>query len=86
MPMNPKPPDNSWLAFVHLGWIIALTMTAGLLGGHWLDRRLDTAPLFLLVGAGLGIFASGYSFYRAIRKLPPDAPGKAGKPGDFKPK
>jgi len=28
---------------------------AGLLVGWWLDRRMDSAPLFLLIGLGLGV-------------------------------
>ena len=29
-----------------------------LLGGVWLDKQLDTVPLFILVGAVLGILAA----------------------------
>lgn len=29
-----------------------------LLGGVWLDKQLDTVPLFILIGAVLGILAA----------------------------
>ena len=32
-------------------------------GGIWLDRRLDTSPLFLLLGLLLAFIAIGYTLY-----------------------
>ena len=34
--------------------------------GQWLDRRLGTAPLFLIIGAFLGAAGSFYSMYRKL--------------------
>lgn len=34
--------------------------------GQWLDRRLGTAPLFLIIGAFLGAGGSFYSMYRKL--------------------
>ncbi len=36
-------------------------------GGIWLDRRLDTAPLFLLIGLVLTFLSVGYEFYDTAR-------------------
>ena len=38
-------------------------------GGHWLDGRFDTSPLFLILGAALGVLGG---FLHLIRKLAPD--------------
>ncbi len=43
-----------------LGWIIVFPLLAGLLGGHWLDRQLETRILFTgaftAAGAALGLW------------------------------
>ncbi|OQA45019.1 MAG: putative F0F1-ATPase [Chloroflexi bacterium ADurb.Bin325] len=43
---------------LQLGWVVAFTVLIPLGLGLWLDRRFGTAPLFVLVGALLGILAS----------------------------
>jgi F0F1-type ATP synthase assembly protein I len=48
-----------------------------LLVGIWLDKQLDTAPLFILIGALLGIMASTVGVARmAIRTFAQIAPSK----------
>ena len=41
-------------------------MLAGLGGGYWLDGRLGTRPVFLLLGGALGVGAALYQFFRAV--------------------
>jgi len=36
--------------FLGLGTTLAVTVLAGLGGGYWLDGRLGTRPVFLLLG------------------------------------
>ncbi len=43
---------------LHLGWIVALSTLIPLGVGVLLDRRLGTAPLFIIIGAAIGILAS----------------------------
>ncbi len=43
---------------MNLGWTMVFSLLLPLLAGIWLDRKLDTAPLFILIGAGLGILAA----------------------------
>jgi F0F1-type ATP synthase assembly protein I len=38
----------------------------GTLGGLWLDKRLDSAPLWLLVGAVAGIALGMYQLIRSV--------------------
>jgi F0F1-type ATP synthase assembly protein I len=64
--------SNQWLAFLNLGWLIMLYMLAFAGGGLWLDRKLHTAPWLLLTGVFLGFFGSGYTLFRAVKKLESD--------------
>jgi F0F1-type ATP synthase assembly protein I len=41
-----------------LSWTMLFSLVIPLLAGIWLDKKLSTAPLFTLIGAGLGILAS----------------------------
>jgi ATP synthase protein I len=50
--------------YVGLGATLAITVAAGLGLGHWVDRRLGTDPIFLVVGAVLGLAAALYNFFR----------------------
>lgn len=58
---------------LQLGWIVALSTLIPLGVGILLDRRLGTAPLFILIGALIGILAGTVGAVRiagkAIEKL-----------------
>ena len=43
-----------------LGAEFALIMCLGTFGGWWLDKKINTFPWFLLVGAGLGFVLALY--------------------------
>jgi F0F1-type ATP synthase assembly protein I len=43
---------------MNLGWTMLFSLLLPLLAGIWLDKKLNTAPLFILIGAGLGILAA----------------------------
>lgn len=56
--------------FLQLGWIVALSLLIPLGIGLWLDRRLDTTPLFIVVGMIVGILAATVGTVRiAIRMM-----------------
>ena len=44
----------------------ALSVLIFLLGGWWLDGKLGTAPLFMILGAFVGGGAGFYSLYRHL--------------------
>lgn len=52
--------------FMGVGLQFAIAIIGGLYLGQWLDRRLNTAPWFLIIGVFLG---AGLSFYSMYRKL-----------------
>ncbi|MEI7777473.1 MAG: AtpZ/AtpI family protein [bacterium] len=51
-----------------LGYTIAVPLVLFALGGRFLDKRLGTSPLFLLVGIFLSLMGSSYLIYKIIRK------------------
>ncbi|MEK7461038.1 MAG: AtpZ/AtpI family protein [Patescibacteria group bacterium] len=56
------------LAF-QLGYIIALPAALFAFGGATLDKRLDTSPLFILLGLALAISSSSLLIARLIRRM-----------------
>ncbi len=56
------------LAF-SFGISMILTMLLGIFGGDWLDRRLGTSPLFLLLGIFLSVGAGFYNLWSELSKL-----------------
>jgi F0F1-type ATP synthase assembly protein I len=43
---------------MNLSWTMLFSLLLPLLAGIWLDKRFDTTPLFILIGAVLGISAA----------------------------
>jgi len=56
------------LAF-ELGYIIAIPIVGFALGGRLLDRKLDTSPLFILLGIFISIILTSYLVYRKTAKI-----------------
>jgi F0F1-type ATP synthase assembly protein I len=52
-----------------LGMTLAVTVLAGLGGGYWLDGRLGTRPVFVLLGGGFGVGAALYYFFKTAAGL-----------------
>jgi hypothetical protein len=46
-----------------LGFGVAISLAVMVGGGIWLDRRLDLAPVFTLIGLALGLLSAGYQLY-----------------------
>ena len=60
---------NRWrvgLQFIGIGWYISLTIIGGVLLGRWLDSKLSTEPLLLIVGLFLGLFVAFFGAYRMM--------------------
>ncbi len=52
-----------------MGYTIAIPIVLFALGGRWLDRKLDSSPLFLLVGIFFAIITTGFWVYKKINRL-----------------
>ena len=54
------------LRLVGVGWYIVLCILLGVWGGLWLDNRLGTKPLFVILGLILGLIVVVYGVYRML--------------------
>ncbi|MBF8266897.1 MAG: hypothetical protein HW388_405 [Dehalococcoidia bacterium] len=57
------------MQLVGVGWYLATCIIMGLLGGLWLDRKLDTVPVFSLMGTALGTALAFYGTYKLVLPL-----------------
>ncbi len=48
---------------------LAVTVTLGVIVGAWLDRHLDTAPIFLLALSLLGLALGTYRLLRGVQEF-----------------
>jgi F0F1-type ATP synthase assembly protein I len=74
----------------NLSWTMLFSLLIPLAAGIWLDNKLNTAPLFILIGAVLGILAATVGVARmAIRTFgqiaPEDQEQDAGENGKEEP-
>lgn len=61
-----------WMAALRLtgvGFFIGGAIFLGLMGGLWLDGKLNTKPFFMLIGLILGIVVAGYGVYQMLLPL-----------------
>ncbi|MEO8945894.1 MAG: AtpZ/AtpI family protein [Gemmatimonadaceae bacterium] len=52
--------------FAGIGLQFAVSIVLFVFAGQWLDRRLGTGPVFLILGVFLGAAGSFYSMYRKL--------------------
>lgn len=60
---------NRWLAalkLVGVGWYISVCILLGVLVGRWLDGKLNSEPLWLIIGLLLGVIVAFYGVYRML--------------------
>ena len=53
-------------AYLDLGLRLAVSVLLGIAGGYWLDVKLGTSPLLLIVGLAFGMTAGFLSLYRTV--------------------
>lgn len=49
-----------------LGFGIAVSLAVLVGGGVWLDVRLNSAPLWTIIGLAFGLIAAGYQLYELV--------------------
>ena len=52
--------------YISLGMQFAASIVLCLLGGWWLDEKVGTSPLFLILGIFLGSGAGFYNLYKTL--------------------
>ena len=55
-----------------LGFGIAVSLAVLVGGGVWLDIRLNSAPLWTIIGLVFGLIAAGYQLYELVLASRPD--------------
>ncbi len=63
---------NRWGAALRLtgvGFFIGGSIVLGVVAGMWLDRRLNTEPILVIVGLILGVIVAFYGVYRMLVPL-----------------
>jgi F0F1-type ATP synthase assembly protein I len=61
---------------IGLGWYIGISIAGGIIGGVWLDRKLETSIIFTLVGLFLGLGVAFLGTYHMISPLLKEQQGK----------
>ena len=62
---NEQPPPSPW-AFASVGFELVIPVALLAYGGYWLDGRLGTPPVFLIVGVLLGMTVGFTSVFRRV--------------------
>ncbi len=55
--------------FSEIGLIILVTTLGGSLVGYWVDKQLETVPVFVLVGLLIGLTAGARAVYRLMTRF-----------------
>ena len=61
---------NPWAALLSLsgmGFFVAVSIILGILGGKWLDSKLNTSPLCLIIGLVVGLFVAVFGAYNMLK-------------------
>jgi len=55
--------------FSEIGFVLLFTVLAGTLAGYWLDQRLGTIPVFVLVGFAVGFGSGAIGCWRLMARF-----------------
>jgi F0F1-type ATP synthase assembly protein I len=55
------------LGVTGVGFFVAGTIILGILGGRWLDSKINSEPVFIIVGLILGIVTAFLGMYNMLR-------------------
>ncbi|MGB8263525.1 MAG: AtpZ/AtpI family protein [Dehalococcoidales bacterium] len=61
------------LSLFGMGFYIAIAIILGIWGGHWLDGKMNTSPLWLIIGLFLGIAVAALGVYNMIKPFMDEA-------------
>jgi len=57
------------MAYIDSGLRFALSIVIGAGGGYWLDIKIHTKPVFLIVGLIVGVTSGFLTLYRTVYPL-----------------
>jgi hypothetical protein len=55
--------------FTEIGFTLLVLTLLGALGGHWLDERLGTNPLFAMTGFLIGAGTGAFGIYKLVSRF-----------------
>jgi hypothetical protein len=64
-----NPDDSNWPKFAAIGLEIAAGVGLGIIIGSWIDRKRNSAPWGILIGAGLGFAAGLYLLIKEANRV-----------------
>lgn len=64
-----KPEYKALGGFGTLGIEIVLCILFGVFGGRWIDGKLDTEPVFIILGFVFGLGAAGKALLRTLKEM-----------------
>ena len=67
--IDPVKPSGYIVLFSEIGFVLLFTVLAGILAGYWVDQRLGTVPVFVLVGFAVGCTAGALGCWRLISRF-----------------
>jgi len=68
--MNDLGKTSAYVAlFSEIGLVLLFTVLAGTLAGYWLDQRLGTIPVFVLVGFAVGGTSGSIGCWRLMARF-----------------
>ena len=68
--MNDFGKTSAYVAFFsEIGFVLLFTVLAGTLAGYWLDQRLGTIPIFVLVGFAIGGTSGAIGCWRLMARF-----------------
>ncbi|MGL4819817.1 MAG: AtpZ/AtpI family protein [Bacilli bacterium] len=65
---NGRSPMKTMVLTTTVASQVVGTTVLGILGGKWLDNRLETFPIFMIIGLFLGLVAGVYSLYYTLKR------------------
>ena len=63
---------SRWVEAMRLagvGFFIGACILLGTFGGLWLDGKLNTKPVFMIIGLVVGLVVAAYGVYQMLRPL-----------------
>lgn len=54
------------LRLIGVGWFIGISILLGVLAGLWLDSKVGTGPLFVIIGLIIGLIVAFYGVYQML--------------------
>jgi ATP synthase protein I len=68
--MNDPGKSSGYIAlFSEIGFVLLFTVLAGILAGYWLDQRLGTVPIFVLIGFAIGGSSGAIGCWRLMARF-----------------